>query len=168
MASRFTLGYSFIMRVVIATPFVSPEPGVLAVYAAGIAGAFEKRGDTVTVLPFGDTRLLPPLIRHLAYFFRIVTMTPGTTFVLALDTWSVGIPALCAAKIRGVPFIVRIGGDYLWETYIERTNSEVRLSEFYARPRSYSLWEHVIFHATRWLLRGAKVGRGFSVSILES
>ncbi len=145
------------MKVVIATPFSPPERGVLAVYTKGLTDAFEKRGDTVTVVPFGDTKHLPPILRHIAYFSRMLTIAPGATFVLALDTWSVGLPALIAAKIRRVPFVVRVGGDFLWESYIERTNSQVRLSEFYARPRSYSLKEHFIFFATRWLLRGADV-----------
>ena len=145
------------MRVVIAAPFVSPERGVLAVYTEGLSKAFEKRGDSVAVVPFGDTRHLPPIIRHIAYFSRILTAAPAASFVLALDTWSTGLPALLAAKIRRVPFVVRIGGDYLWESYIERTHGQVRLSEFYARPRSYSLKEHFIFFATRWLLRSADV-----------
>ena len=145
------------MKVVIATPFVPPERGVLAVYTEGLSQAFEKRGDTMTVVPFGDTKHLPPIVRHIAYFSRMLTASPGASFVLALDTWSVGLPALMAAKIRHVPFVVRIGGDYLWESYIERTKSEVRLSEFYTRPRSYSLKEQMIFYATRWLLRSADV-----------
>lgn len=157
MAQNALIRYSFDMKVVIATPFYPPERGVLGVYAAGLAGAFEKRGDTVVVVPFADTRHLPPGLRHLAYFSRILTAAPGASFVLGLDTWSVGLPALLAAKIRRVPYVVRIGGDFLWESYIERTHSTVRLSEFYTQPRAYSLKEHFIFHATRWLLRRANV-----------
>lgn len=157
MASCFTLRYSFPMNVVIATPFYPPERGVLATYAEGLAGAFEKRGDHVVLVPFGDTKRLPPGVRHLAYFSRLLMMAPGASFVLALDTWSVGIPALLAAKIRHVPFVVRIGGDYLWESYTERTKENVLFSEFYTQRRSFSLKERLIFFASRFLLRNADV-----------
>lgn len=145
------------MNVVIATPFFPPERGVLGVYAEGIAEALRRRGDTVVVVQLGSAKKLPPLLRQLVYLFRVCAAARSATFVLALDTWSVGIPALLAAKLSRVPFLVRIGGDHLWETYVDRTHETVRLSEFYSQPRRLSLKERMIWRATRWLVRTADI-----------
>jgi len=141
------------MRILIASPFYPPQPGVLATYAAGLEGAFRKLGhDVETVVPKAS---LPPGVRHVEYFFRMLIKLGGATFVLSLDTWSAGVPAFFAARMRRVPFVMRIGGDFLWEQYLERTHEELRLSEFYAAPRRYSLREKLIHMLTRRLLTGA-------------
>lgn len=127
------------MRIVIATPFYPPQTGILATYAAGLEEAFIRQGHEVVVVTF--KKALPPLVRHLAYFIRIFLALRGASFVLALDTWSVGMPAFFAARMRKVPFMVRVGGDYLWERYLERTHEALRFSEFYTDSRAYSVRE---------------------------
>lgn len=132
------------MKIVIATPFYPPQVGVLATYAEGLQKAFERRGHTVTVVSFGGVRALPPIVRHAAFFFKMFSAVQGGGFVLALDTWSVGMPAYFAARLASVPFLVRIGGDFLWETFIRRTNEQVRFSDFHTQPRRFSLKETMI------------------------
>lgn len=107
------------------------------------------------VVAFSDFKHLPPLMRHFFYFYRVYARAEDTAFVLALDTWSVGIPALIAARTRGIPCAVRIGGDFLWESFIERTKETVLLSEFYDAKRKLSLKERIIRAGTEWLLRNA-------------
>lgn len=141
------------MRIVIATPFYPPQSGVLATYAAGLEEAFEKTGHTVMIVKSGRG---PVGVRHIFFFFRIFFALSRASFVLSLDTWSVGLPALFAARLRRVPFSVRIGGDFLWEQYVERTHETIRLSEFYTAPRKYSWKEHIIFRGTRYLLAHAE------------
>ncbi|HWO06985.1 MAG TPA: glycosyltransferase family 4 protein [Candidatus Paceibacterota bacterium] len=143
------------MKIVIATPFYPPEIGVLGMYAAGIQEAFERLGHEVEIVSFGAVRHLPPLIRHIAYFKRVRAAARHVAFVLALDTWSVGLPALFAAKREDVPFLVRVGGDFLWESYVERTKEPVRLSEFYLKPRGLSLKERLIRKGIERLVRDA-------------
>lgn len=143
------------MKIVIASPFYPPEKGVLGMYAEGVKTALEKQGHVVDVISYGPLKHLPPGVRHIAFFFKTYTAARGSAFVLALDTWSAGIPALFASRCANVPFLVRIGGDFLWETYVERTKEIVRLSEFYAVPRKLSLKEKVIRTGTRYLVRRA-------------
>jgi len=122
------------MKVVIATPFYPPEVGVLANYAAGLKRGLEKY-TTVEVVALGNLKRVPAGIRHVLYFFKLLTALRGASCVLALDTWTVGFPALIASRVTGVPLVVRIGGDLLWEAYLERTHESARLSEFYTNPR---------------------------------
>jgi hypothetical protein len=51
--------------------------------------------------------------------------------------------------------IVRTGGDFLWEFYVERTREKVLLSEFYAERHVLTGKEKIIFRLTRWTLRHA-------------
>jgi glycosyltransferase involved in cell wall biosynthesis len=141
------------MRIVIATPFYPPQMGILATYAVGLEEAFKQLGhDVHIVLP--DTSL-PSGIRHVEYFFRMLIKLGGASFVLSLDTWSVGIPAFFAARLRRVPFLIRIGGDHLWEQYLERTHQPVRLSEFYVHARPFSPKEKLIRYLTERMLGSA-------------
>ncbi len=143
------------MKIVIATPFIPPHSGVLAQYAEGLKRAFEKRGERVEVVSWSDLKHIPKGIRHLLYFYRVYVQAENADFVLALDTWSVGLPALIAARTRGIPCAVRIGGDFLWESFVERTKESVLLSEFYDAKRKLSLKERIIRAGTEWLLRNA-------------
>ncbi|MFZ2555386.1 MAG: glycosyltransferase family 4 protein [Minisyncoccia bacterium] len=141
------------MRIVIATAFYPPRPGVHATYAAGIEESLLKLGHEVTVV--SASRALPPVLSHAVYFLRLFHALRGASFVLALDTWSVGMPAYFAARLRGVPLALRIGGDFLWESYVARTGEAVRLSDFYISPCTLSLKERIIKRFTRMLLQTA-------------
>lgn len=141
------------MRIVIATPFYPPEPGILATYAAGLEGALKDRGHDVIVVVF-DKRL-PPVIRHIVYLARMLGAISGASFVISLDTWSVGIPTMIAARVRGVPMMLRIGGDYLWEQYIARTGADILISGFYEQKPRFSFFERVIYTCNLSLLRSA-------------
>ena len=74
--------------------------------------------------------------------------------VFAFDTFSCALPALLAAKIFRKKFIVRTGGDFLWESYVERTGDLVLFKNFYtAAPGKLSLKERIIFCLTGFVLR---------------
>ena len=66
------------------------------------------------------------------------------------------MPALLAAAATRTPLIVRIGGDMVWESYVERTKEPVRFSEFYEAKRRLSLKERLMRAGTRMLVRDAR------------
>ncbi len=144
------------MKIVIATPFYPPEGGVLAVYAEGIEGALRGQGHTVTIVSLGFLKHLPPGIRHFAYWFKVLFPVMRVNHVLLLDTWSVGVPAYLAASICRKPFSVRIGGDAVWEAYVERTGESIRLSDFYRDARTFSLKEKIMRRLTQSLVQHAR------------
>jgi hypothetical protein len=96
------------------------------------------------------------LIRHELFFWRTFfkALSFGKSdFILALDTVSVGWPAALAAKILRKKIIIRIGGDFLWESYVERTGDLVPLRKFYTeKPGQLNRKERLIFRITRWTL----------------
>lgn len=143
------------MNILIATGIFPPDIGGPAKYAENLYKEFSKRGHKAVVLSFRNVRSLPSGLRHLTYFLKIVWHIRRTDFVLALDTFSVGFPALCAAKLLRKKIMVRIGGDFLWESYVERTNEKIYLREFYHRMPRLTLRERVVLCAMKAMARYA-------------
>lgn len=140
------------MKIVIATAFYPPRSGVHATYAAGIEEGLKTLGHEVVICA---PHLLPQGISHLVYICQLFFALRSASCVLALDTWSVGMPAYVAARLRGVPLALRIGGDFVWESYVARTGETVRLSDFYIPTRKLSWKERLISRFTRVLLKTA-------------
>lgn len=141
------------MKLVIATPLYPPEIGGPASYAKALNEGLVAHGHTVALVKFSDVRRYPKGLRHIIYFWRVFSALRGADAVIGFDTWSTGVPALLAAKLRGKKMLVRIGGDFLWEAYVQRTHKLVRFSEFYNKKRNFSLKERLTFAGTRWLTR---------------
>lgn len=143
------------MKILIATPLYPPQVGGPAKYAKALQSEFSKEGHEVMVVSFSEVRHLPPLVRHSAYFLKIVRAIRNTAFILTLDTWSVGLPALVAAKLWGVPLIARVGGDFLWESYVEDTGKLLPFSHFYRQMPRLPVKQTILYYGTRFFAQGA-------------
>src|SRR3989344_256164 len=119
------------MKIVIATGIYPPEIGGPAQYAKNLKIEFEALKHEVKVLTFRLENKLPTGIRHFWFFLRCLIFFPMADFIIALDTFSASWPAVLAAKILGKKIIIRTGGDFLWEWYVERTGDMVLLKDFY-------------------------------------
>lgn len=143
-------------KIVIATGIYPPAIGGPAQYAKGLKEALEKKGHAVSVMTYRIEKKLPPGFRHLLFFARCFLAFPGKDFVIALDAFSAGFPAMLAAKLFRKKVLVRIGGDFLWEWYVERTGDLVLLRHFYEEsPAKFTRKERLIFRLTRWTVRAA-------------
>lgn len=132
------------------------ETGGWANYARNLEREFLSRNIVVETRAYtSELRALPSGLRHLVYALRLLAPMKRADVVLAVDTWSTGLPALLASRIIGRPLVVRVGGDFLWEQYVERTGELVKLSEFYRGDMRLSLKERVIYAGTRLLARHA-------------
>lgn len=116
----------------IATPLYAPQIGGPATHVALLERELPKNEFELRIVKFSNVAHLPKIIRHVAYFFLILKEAKGADVVYALDPVSVGLPALCAAKFRGVPLVLRIGGDYAWEQGVQRFGVTETLDEFVA------------------------------------
>lgn len=144
------------MKILIATGIYPPDIGGPAQIARGVEQAWIQAGHSARVLAFRFERKLPSGIRHLYYFLRVLFSIRGVDFVFSPDTFSAALPALFAAKLSRKKFIVRTGGDFLWEWYVERTGDLVLLRDFYTtRLHRLNVKERVEFHLVRFLLRHA-------------
>lgn len=143
-----------VMKIIIATGIYPPAIGGPAQYAKNLAEEFTQHSHRVRVLMYKLENYLPTGVRHLCFFLKMLLALPGVDFILALDTFSVGWPAVLAAKLCGKKIIIRTGGDFLWEGYVERTGDLVLLREFYQTRRDkWNGKERLIFKLTRWTLK---------------
>ncbi|MBU6310838.1 glycosyltransferase family 4 protein [Patescibacteria group bacterium] len=118
------------MRVLVATGLYPPEIGGPATYAALLEDKLASRGITPVVLPFRGVRAYPRGIRHLKYFWTVFRAAQHADVVLALDPFSVGVPARLAALLRRKPFVIKIVGDYAWEQARQQFGFEGTLESF--------------------------------------
>jgi len=144
------------MNIVIAANIFPPEIGGPAQYAANIHREFKALGNKSTVVTYGILKKFPTGIRHILYFFRLLPHILGADLIISLDQFSVGFPAVCAARLLGKKVFIRIGGDFLWEFYVERTRDLVLLRNFYLDAiGKLNAKERLIFAVTSWTLRHA-------------
>src|SRR3989338_6966992 len=142
------------MRIFIATGIYPPKIGGPAQYAQNLKEALEKLGHRVAVKTYGIEDKLPTGVRHLFLFFKIILNVLKSDIVFALDTFSVGLPSVLACKIFNKKGIIRTGGDFLWEQYVERTKRKVLFRDFYQTEKdNFSFKEKIIFKLTKWTLK---------------
>lgn len=125
------------MNITLATGLYPPEIGGPATYAAMLEAELPARGITVTTVPFGWVRRYPKIIRHVVYAWKLWRASKEADIMYALDPISVGVPALWVARLRKVPFLVRLGGDYAWEQGRVRFGVTSTLDEFLEAPDTW-------------------------------
>lgn len=145
------------MRIIIATGIFPPEVGGPALYAKGVKEALEAEGHEAPAILFGGLRKYPSGLRHLLYAFKLFRASRGADAIFAFDSYSVGVPAAFVGMLLHVPVVVRIGGDFVWESYVERTKQRISLSHFYRETRALSLKEYVARVLIGWMLHHAEL-----------
>ncbi len=118
------------MKILIATGLFPPDIGGPATYSKILVEELPKRGVDVVVISFGSVRDLPKIIRHAAYFWKVVRSGRDADVIYAQDPVSAGLPAYLAARFLGKPFYVRIAGDYAWEQGVARFGVTLDLDQF--------------------------------------
>ena len=120
------------MRILIASGIYPPDIGGPAQYARNLYETWKRQGHDVKVAAYRWERAFPPLVRHILYFLKIIRKGWNADIVLVLDTWSAAVPAMYACKLMRKKYVVRTGGDFLWESYVERTGDMVLFRDFYS------------------------------------
>ena len=144
------------LKILITTGIYPPKIGGPAQYAQNIKEEFEKIGHAISVKTYGVEDKLPTGLRHIFFFFKIIPKLLSADAVFILDTLSVGLPTVMACRVFGKKGIIRTGGDFLWEQYVERTKKNILLRNFYQTENSnFSFREKIIFRLTKWTLDNA-------------
>ena len=143
------------MKIIIASNIYPPEVGGPSHYTKLLNDGFIKKGHQVQVIKFSDLKKFPSGLRHLLYFFRLFKNTIRSDVILSMDTFSVGFPSALVSRILRKKSFVRVGGDFLWEMFVERTKEDILLSEFYISEniKRTNLKERVILILTKWSLK---------------
>lgn len=108
------------MKIVIATPLYPPDSGGPATDSALLVKHLPTHGIEVEVYSFGRVRHLPRGIRHLRYAYGLWRRARTADAIVAMDTFSVCLPAALVARMTDKRFIVRVPGDFAWEQAAQR------------------------------------------------
>jgi len=134
------------MRILITTGLSKNDVGGPAQYAGNLKAEFEKIGHKVMVAKYGSIE------RSIIALWRQIIWAD---FILALDTFSVGFPSVLWAKVFRKKIIVRVGGDFLWSVYVNRTRKSLTLPGFYENMPKLNAKERIIFALSKWAIRNA-------------
>lgn len=123
------------IKVLLATGLYPPEIGGPATYAKMLEEQLSQHGFLLEVLPYGEVRQLPKLIRHFAFAKRLFALAKEADVIYALDPVSVGLPAWLVSVLRRKPLMLRLGGDYAWEQGQQRFGLTASLDAYTANHR---------------------------------
>lgn len=119
------------MKILISTGIYPPDIGGPAQYARNLYETWKSEGHDVKVAAYRWERAFPTFVRHLLFLTKIIRKGWNADLILVLDTWSAAVPTMYACKLMRKKYIIRTGGDFLWETYTERTGELVLFKDFY-------------------------------------
>lgn len=144
-------------RILIATGIYPPQIGGPAEYAKNIEDVWKVEGHSVTVKYFSFEHKLPSGLRHLYFLLRAFYAVLRADFIIVLDTFSVALPIMILCKILGKRYTIRTGGDFLWESYVERTKKKVLFKDFYNNEiLNFNKKEKLVFNITKKVLKNAE------------
>lgn len=135
------------MKILLATGIFPPEIGGPASSSKYLAREFVKRGHEVELITYGDHKTAevnldanfktyvvsknnPKGLRHFAYFLKVYYLSKTADVVLLFDSISAGVPVYYASKLSGVPYILKVPGDYVWEQSFQRWGVKELLDDF--------------------------------------
>ena len=146
------------MKILISTGIYPPDIGGPAQYARNLYETWKSQGHEVKVAAYRWERAFPTFVRHILFFLKIFRKGWNADLILVLDTWSAAVPTMYACKIMRKKYIIRTGGDFLWESYVERTGELVLLRDFYFNSlRKLNRKERLIYKLGGDALRNASM-----------
>ena len=146
------------MKILISTGIYPPDIGGPAQYARNLYETWKSQGHEVKVAAYRWERAFPTFLRHLLFLTKIIRKGWNADLILVLDTWSAAVPTMYACKLMRKKYIIRTGGDFLWETYTERTGELILFKDFYSTcMNKFSRKEKIIYRLGGTALRKASL-----------
>lgn len=176
------------MNILIAADIFPPDIGGPATYAHELAHSLVERGHAVSVLCYQSKRMslptypftvacidnaLPVSLKYAKYYWSAVKLARSADVVYAMGPVNAGFPAIRAARKAGVPFAVKVVGDYAWEQAWVQKGLRMPFDEFQHDQMSGKIFllreiqKYVTSHADTVIVPSEflkKVARGWGVS----
>lgn len=137
---------------------------------AKLAKEFLKLDHEVTVVTYSD-QLYPEIDDNLdykvrriirgnkfsnywRYYKKLTELNNHTSYdlIYSFDHFSAGIPAVLVNHKFKRPLFIRVGGDFIWERYLDKNNNLVTLSQFY-KQRWHLSAEKLRFQIIKWVFK---------------
>lgn len=132
------------MKILITTGLSKSDIGGPFQYAHNLEREFQKPGHEVRIRRYGSVE---------SALVKIWLDALWADRILALDTFSVGLPSVIAARLFRKKVVIRVGGDFVWSAYVNRTGEPITLPMFYRDIPKLNFKEKMIFCLTRWMIR---------------
>ncbi|MCP6718832.1 MAG: glycosyltransferase family 4 protein [Patescibacteria group bacterium] len=124
------------MKILLATPTYPPEIGGPSQYAKNLAEKLRERGTKTEVVSYNNLKESPRPFKFFIYFLNLFKKAKNSQIIYTFNLISCGLPAFFCSKILRKKFLIRLGGDFLWERAVELGNIKKTLREYYREPKS--------------------------------
>ncbi len=162
------------MNILIATGIFEPEHGGPATISKFLARELTSMGHNVLILTYSDQSacesdnilnfkvkrikrirgFIGKVLTYLNFFLNLIFIINKYDIVYTLDWFASGIPVLISSKITGKKYFVRVGGDYIWEKYIQEGNIPMSINAF-NEQRLYKKYK-LLYRLISKVLRNSK------------
>lgn len=155
-------------KIILAAGIFYPDVGGPAIHTRKIAEALSANGWTVRVIAYGKakepdnfsfsiyrvSRGYPGPLRWFIYFGKVLYHSFGADFIYAFDPTAAGFPAALAAKLLGKKFLIRVGGDPIWERIVEHGKRFLTIDDYY-QQKLYLQDKPILYRMIKWVLAEA-------------
>lgn len=163
------------MKILIVTGIYPPDIGGPATHLAQVTPFLSAQGSDVSVVTFGsnDERRIDQhdvsvsvvnrdsraLFRFLKFSREVYRASRGVSIMYVHDMSLAGLAAYVVAQMRSVPYVLRLGGDFVWEQAFEKGATNLDYSSFQGKePFPYSI--------RRWI--SSRIARGAHTVVVPS
>ncbi len=144
------------MKILIVTGIYPPDIGGPATHLAQCVPYFRSQGAEVSVVTFGKktekyvdaqgvavsvvARTANIFVRFVQYVYAVHSASRGASVMYVHDMSLAGIAAYLIARARGIPYVLRLGGDFVWEQAFEKGATDLDYHSFQGKePFPYSM-----------------------------
>ncbi len=144
------------MRIILAVSILPPDIGGPAQYALRIKQGLTEAGHQSAVVSYQGLKNYPLVLKLPVYFFRVCKAVKKADLIYTFNLTSTGLPVCLASFVLRKRFVVRLGGDFLWERAVEQGRTSLPLSQYYEQPKSFRE-KFFIFLQKQVLKRASKI-----------